>query len=86
MFDVLACGGFVLAEDCEDLRACFEPGVHLDTWSTIEELVEKTEWYRQHPEKVEQIRQAGHEHLLNAHTIDQRMKHLLHSLAPELVV
>jgi spore maturation protein CgeB len=86
VFDVLACGGFVLAEDCDDLRACFEPGVHLDTWSTIDELVDKTEWYRQHPDKVAQIREAGHQHLLNAHTIDQRMSRLLQSLAPELVV
>ena len=85
VFDVLACGGFVLAEDCDDLRACFEPGVHLDTWTTIEELVEKTQWYLEHPDVVARIRTAGHQHLLSDHTIDQRVKTLLHSLSRPLV-
>jgi hypothetical protein len=78
VFDVLACGGFVLAEDCDDLRTLFEPGVHLDTWTTVEELVEKTEWYANRPDKVAQIRKAGHQRLLEAHTIDQRVGVLLH--------
>ena len=86
VFDVLACGGFVLAEHCEDLETCFELGVHLDTWSTIGELVDKVEWYAQRPQLVETIRKQGHQHLLKLHTIDQRIATIVESLEPVAVV
>ena len=82
VFDVLACGGFVLAEDCEDLRQCFTPGQHLDTWSSIDELVEKVNWYRQRPDTVKQIRRKGHEKLLASHTIDARIREMLATIHP----
>ena len=45
IFDLLACGGFVLSNYQSDLLNDFVPGEELDIYSSIEELEEKIEYY-----------------------------------------
>jgi spore maturation protein CgeB len=81
VFDVLACGGFLLADRSEALEEMFIPGVELECWTTLAELEEKVRYYQQHPEKAQAIAQAGRARVLRDHTIRQRLETLLCGLA-----
>ncbi len=81
IFDVLACGGFVLAEHSEALTELLEPGRELDTWSDQDELRRKVQHYLAHPEQARAMAAAGRERVLNEHTIPQRLALMLGALA-----
>ena len=81
VFDVLACGGFLLADHSEALLEMFTPGVELESWSTLAELEDKVRFYQQHPEKAQAIAQAGRARVLRDHTLRQRLETLLSGLA-----
>jgi len=82
VFDVLACGGFLLADRSEALEEMFTPGVELECWSTLEELEEKVRYYQQHPEQAQAIARAGRARVLRDHTIRQRLQTMLFGFAP----
>jgi spore maturation protein CgeB len=77
VFDVLACGGFILTEYTDTLKELFKIGDELDTYGSIEELQEKVEYYLNHPSLVQQIAQKGRERVLHDHTIYQRVQKML---------
>jgi len=82
VFDVLACGGFVLAAHCEALAELFHIGLEVDSWKTLEELHEKTTWYLNNPEEAKAIAARGREKVLSHHTIHKRIQKMRGSLAP----
>jgi spore maturation protein CgeB len=77
VFDVLACGGFLLAHHNDDVVRLFEPGVELDTWRTIDELQSKITRYLPEPELRRRIGEAGRARVLRDHTVRQRLAELL---------
>ncbi len=77
VFDILACGGFALAEHNEALAELFELGVEIDTWRSLEELAAKTRHYIAHPEQARAIAEAGRSRVLADHTIAQRLDTML---------
>jgi spore maturation protein CgeB len=77
VFDVLACGGFLLAERADALLEFFTPGVHLDVFTGAQEMVDKAAYYLAHPEAAEDIAQAGRALVRESHTIVQRLQHML---------
>jgi len=77
VFDVLACGGFVLTEYTDTLKELFKIGDELDTYSSIEEMQQKVGYYLNHPSLVDQIAQKGRERILRDHTIYQRVQKML---------
>ncbi|MCO4771062.1 MAG: glycosyltransferase [Deltaproteobacteria bacterium] len=78
VFDVLACGGFCLAEWSPQLGDLFEIGVELDCYRTLEEMLEKTgHWLEQGPEARAEVGRRGRERILRDHTIAHRVKALL---------
>lgn len=77
VFDVLACGGFVLAEQSDDLPALLEPGREVETWRTGEELVRKVAWYLDHPDEAEAIARRGQARVLRDHTVAARLETML---------
>lgn len=79
VFDVMACGGFLLAEHSDALVELFEPGVHLDCYRNLEELLEKVEYYLEHKDEASTIARTGMEAVRSDHTIRQRVQHMLRS-------
>ena len=78
VFDVLACGGFCLAEWSPELEDLFEVGVELDCYRTLEEMLEKAgHWLEQGPEARAEVGRRGRERILKDHTIRQRVQRLL---------
>jgi len=78
VFDVLACGGFCLAEHSPGLDALFEVGVELDSYRTLEEMLEKVAfWLDAGPEARREVGRRGRERVLRDHTIAARVRELL---------
>jgi hypothetical protein len=77
VFDVLACGGFVLAERSEDLGELFEIDKEIACYSTLDELEQKTAHYLAHPEEARALAEAGRQAVLSRHTISKRVGYML---------
>ena len=82
IFDILASGGFVLAEHTAGLEEVLVVGQEIETWSSERELVEKARWYLAHPDQAREIAAAGMARVRADHTIRGRMAHMLSQLAP----
>jgi spore maturation protein CgeB len=77
VFDVLACGGFVLAERSEALAELFEIGVEVDCYANADELEAKVELYLREPERARAIAVRGREAVQRRHTVAARVRHML---------
>ncbi len=78
VFDVLACGGFCLAEWSPGLADLFEIGVELDAYRTLEEMLAKVgHWLEAGPEARRAVGARGRERVLRDHTIRARISSLL---------
>jgi spore maturation protein CgeB len=80
VFDVLACGGFLLAEWNEALAQAFEIGVEIETWRTLDELESKVAYYLEHPVKREAIAERGLRAVRDRHRIRQRVATILEAM------
>lgn len=76
VFDVLACGGFVLAEHSDELGALFRPD-ELATWRTLRDLQAKVRHYLDHPDERREIAARGRARVLRDHRLSQRVTQLL---------
>jgi spore maturation protein CgeB len=80
VFDVLACGGFLLAEHSPHLSKLFEIGKELVVWRNQAELVAKVGYYLRNPEEAARIAQAGRSRVLADHQIGQRVQVMLNKM------
>ena len=81
VFDVLACGGFVIAEHSSDLEELFEIGSEIECYRTLPELEAKIERYRAEPELARAIALRGRAAVCEHHTIRERVRYMLARLA-----
>lgn len=77
VFDVLACGGFLIAEHSKALADQFELDKELVTYRTLAELEDLVAHYREHPEEAHRIARAGLEAVRARHTMRSRVRTLL---------
>jgi glycosyltransferase involved in cell wall biosynthesis len=75
VFDALACGTFVIADDNPGLAEVLPGGV--ETYSSAAELGAKIDRYLAHPEERERIARRGREIVLAEHTAERRAEQLL---------
>jgi spore maturation protein CgeB len=80
VFDVLACGGFVLAEYSAALGELFDVGSEIDCYRTLDEMEAKVVHYLGHPEAAWAIAARGRQAVLARHTISQRVRTMIASL------
>jgi len=77
IFDVPACGGFLLTDDREQLFEHFEPDKETAVFSSPEEARDKAGFFLSHPEERERIAQAAHKRVLDQHTYLHRVSELI---------
>lgn len=77
IFDVLACGGFLITNYQEQLAEVFEVGTDLEVYSCAEELLDKVGYYLKHDDLRMKIAHNGYEKVKNNHTYNIRMKQIL---------
>ncbi|MCP4867893.1 MAG: glycosyltransferase [Proteobacteria bacterium] len=80
VFDVMACGGFVLAEHCPALEALFEAGVHLDWYRDLPEMLDRLAWWLERPDEAREVGQRAAELIRSDHTIRGRIGHILDTM------
>lgn len=76
IFDILACGGFVLSNYQKDLLEIFSTGEDLDIYSSIDELKDKIGYYLSHKKFCSEISHAGYEKVLKCHTYPIRLQEM----------
>ena len=80
VFDVLACGGFCLAEWSPGLEELFVVGEELDCYRTLDEMLQKVEyWLDAGPEARRAVGERGRQRVLSEHTTAHRLRLLLES-------
>jgi spore maturation protein CgeB len=77
VFDVISCGGFLIAERNDAVLELFEDGVEIETWVTVEGLKNKCRYYLEHPERAAEIANRGRRRLLEDHSIRHRLQEML---------
>ena len=77
VFDILACGGFILTDHSDALSELFTIGEELDTYRSAEELDQKVRFYLDHPDLARSMAQRGRERVLHDHTIAARVRGVL---------
>jgi len=77
VFDVLACGGFLLAEYSEGLKDLFELGEELVCYRNQKELIELVGYYLAHQNEAQAIAERGKARVESDHTIQQRLAQML---------
>lgn len=77
IFDIMGCGGFVMTNYQAELSQVFEIGVDLEAYGSMEELVDKCQYYLTHEEERLRIAQKGYETVKTSHTYIHRIKEML---------
>lgn len=66
-----------MAEYCENLEELFKLGEEVMVYRTLEELVEKVEYYLNHQDEAREIADQGMAAVREKHTIKQRVEKML---------
>jgi spore maturation protein CgeB len=77
VYEVLACGGFLLCDDQPDVRQLFTDGRELAIFRNPEELRQKIRYYLDHERARREIAERGRAKVLAGHTYQHRLAVLL---------
>ena len=80
LYRVMAAGGFYLTTHTKDIEKEFVPGVHLDTFKTEEEMIEKVIYYLNNEEARIKIAKAGQELVLAKHQFIHRIDGIINDI------
>ncbi len=80
-FEIAACGGFQIVDTRDDMPEMFEIGREIVTFSNIDDLREKIDYYLNHPGERKEIAEAGKRRVLSEHTFVHRMARMINIVA-----
>jgi spore maturation protein CgeB len=80
VFDVAACGAFLLTDRMPDLENFFEIGSEAVCYESVEEAVELSRYYLKRPAQREKIAGAARTRVLAEHTYTKRMSFLIDTM------
>jgi spore maturation protein CgeB len=80
VFEVPACGGFLLTQDAENLRDYYEPGKEIATFTDTQDLVAQCAYWLEHDHERQEVARAGFARTWREHTF----AHRLDAIASEL--
>lgn len=81
IFDILGCGGFLMTNYQAELPEYFDIGVDLEAYSSMEELVDKCDYYLKHEDERIRIAQNGYRKVCESHTYSHRIAQMLKQLS-----
>ena len=81
IFDILGCGGFLMTNYQAELPEYFEIGVDIEAYSSMEELVDKCDYYLKHEDERIRIAQNGYRKVCESHTYSHRIAEMLKHLS-----
>jgi len=74
LFEVTGIGSFLLTEYHPNIDQLFKPGVEIETFKDSNELIEKVQYYLDHPNEREIIARRGQERCHREHLMENRVK------------
>lgn len=77
VFDILGAGGFLLSNFQPEFLDYFEPEKDVALASTLEELLEKADFYLKHEKERIRIAVNGHKNVCANHTFEKRLEKML---------
>ena len=77
LYEATGVGAMLITEMRENLGEIFEIGKEVETYNSVEELIEKIKYYSQHDKERKKIAQAGQQRTLRDHTYEIRTKKIL---------
>lgn len=80
VFDVPACGAFVLTDHREQMEDLFEPGSEMAFYRDPAEVPDLVRHYLGHPQERQRIAQAARRRVLAEHTYEHRLETLFRSM------
>lgn len=80
IFDIMGCGGFVMSNYQYEIPEYFEIGAEIETYKSIEELVDKCEYYLGHEEARQRIALNGYRKVCEEHTYAHRIMQMIRSI------
>lgn len=79
-FEIPACGGFLITGDADNLKDYYIDGKEIVIFKTKEDLVNKINYYLNHPQEVKDIAKAGLKRTLQDHTYEKRFSEIFNVL------
>jgi spore maturation protein CgeB len=76
MYEATGTGALLITEDHENLPEMFEPGREVVTYTDLDDLVDKVEYYLEHDDERVRIATAGQARALSEHTYGHRIAEL----------
>ncbi len=80
IFDILGCGGFLMTNYQQELSELFTVGEDMECYSSLEELIEKCDFYLKHENERRKIAESGYEKVRKYHTYTNRIVSILRTL------
>jgi spore maturation protein CgeB len=80
VFDVLACGAFLLTDQQKSLNELFDVGNEIITYSDTDELPELADFYLRNSERRQAIALKGRERVLRDHTYRKRLTVMIEAM------
>lgn len=79
-FEAPMCGALYCTGYMQELEEMFEPDKEVLMYRNADELLDKTEYYLDHPAQAEQVRNAGRARALQDHTYQRRFEQLFQAI------
>lgn len=80
-FEIMACGGFQLADRRPAMEGLFEAGDEVIVFDDLGDLRSKAAYYLDNPEERNKIAERGRQKVLREHTYENRMNEMLEVIA-----
>ena len=76
VFEVIACGGFLLCDRQRDVLSLFRDGEHFVSFGDARELAEKARYFLDRPVERESVARQGRREVLQRHTYIHRLREM----------
>ena len=80
VFEVPACAGFLLTENCENLEKYFEIDKEIVVFNSMEEAKDKINFYKKNYAESKKIAENGYLRAIKDHTYEQRFLNIFNKL------
>lgn len=84
MFEIPACGGFLLAGYAKGLERYYELGKEIAIYRDEKEIPEMVKYYLEHDEERKKIARAGYERTIKEHTYEKRFLEIFKKIGLKL--
>lgn len=80
VFDVPACGAFLLTDNQEAIHELFDVGKEITVFTEVDEIPDIVRHYLRHPEERKRIAMKGRQRILSEHTYCRRLSKLIEEM------